>query len=221
MLNTKRYNSIKQIMQENGICLEESDLCLYADMFEIIASLTGNKLSDLEMFQIYDILSDAITNKRQDLVEYVAKQDRIKVQLKLMEELSQTKGKLTIAEKQALAFCVFHSTCIYVFNEDKGVSESGLVEFTSVEKIKSLMDEDMKRRPEIYAQDQHSLEMEHSDDSEDEVVTIYIDGNPRRCRKSKVPKILENIENLKQEYLKKGVSKELLDKMYDVRIVEE
>ncbi len=49
-------------------------------------------------------------------------------------------------------------------------------------------------------------------------VIIYIDDYPRVCKESKLPEVLENIEKLKQHYLEKGVSKELLDKMYTVRI---
>ena len=47
----------------------------------------------------------------------------------------------------------------------------------------------------------------------EKLVTIYIDGYPRRCEESKVPQVLENIEKLKQEYLSKGVPQEILDKM--------
>lgn len=54
----------------------------------------------------------------------------------------------------------------------------------------------------------------------DRMVTIYVDDYPRRCRESKIPKVLENIENLKQMYRAKGVSEELLDKLYgNIRIV--
>jgi len=52
-------------------------------------------------------------------------------------------------------------------------------------------------------------------------VTIYIDNYPRSCPESKVPQVLENIERLKERYLQKGVSQELLNKMYTVRIVKD
>ncbi len=55
----------------------------------------------------------------------------------------------------------------------------------------------------------------------EKMVTIYIDEYPRRCEESKIPLVLENIERLKQEYLKKGIPKEMLDKMYTVRIVKD
>ena len=49
-------------------------------------------------------------------------------------------------------------------------------------------------------------------------VKIFIDEYPRRCPESKVPQVLQNIEDLKQYYLKKGISQEILDKLYTVRI---
>lgn len=55
----------------------------------------------------------------------------------------------------------------------------------------------------------------------EKIVTIYIGGYPRRCIESRVEKILENIEQLKQHYLSKGVLQEVLDKMYSVRIVRD
>lgn len=52
-------------------------------------------------------------------------------------------------------------------------------------------------------------------------VTIFVDGYPRRCPENKVEQVLENIEQLKQEYLQKGVPHKTLDKMYSVRIVKD
>ena len=52
-------------------------------------------------------------------------------------------------------------------------------------------------------------------------VTIFVDEYPRRCPENKVQQVLENIEQLKQEYLLKGVPQETLDKMYSVRIVND
>ena len=53
---------------------------------------------------------------------------------------------------------------------------------------------------------------------EEKWVTIFVDEYPRRCPESKVQQVLENIEQLKREYLRKGVPQETLDKMYSVRI---
>lgn len=52
-------------------------------------------------------------------------------------------------------------------------------------------------------------------------VTILVDGYPRRCPENKVQQVLDNIEQLKQMYLKKGVPQETLDKMYSVQIVKD
>lgn len=55
----------------------------------------------------------------------------------------------------------------------------------------------------------------------EKMATIYIDEYLRRCEESKVSQVLENIENLKREYRKKGVPQETLDEMYSVRIVKD
>ena len=55
----------------------------------------------------------------------------------------------------------------------------------------------------------------------EKMVTIYINEYPRRCEESKVPQVLENIERLKQEYLKKGIPKDLVDELHAVRIVKD
>ena len=52
-------------------------------------------------------------------------------------------------------------------------------------------------------------------------VTIFVDEYPRRCPESKVQQVLENIEQLKQMYLKKGVPQKTLNEMYSVRIVKD
>lgn len=52
-------------------------------------------------------------------------------------------------------------------------------------------------------------------------VTIYVDDYPRRCKESNIETVLQNIEQLKQRYLKAGVPKEVLEKMYTVRIVKD
>lgn len=52
-------------------------------------------------------------------------------------------------------------------------------------------------------------------------VTILVDGYPRRCPETKVQQVLDNIEQLKQMYLKKGVPQETLDKMYSVQIAKD
>lgn len=56
---------------------------------------------------------------------------------------------------------------------------------------------------------------------EEKWVEIRIDGYPRYCEESRIPEVLANIEALKKMYLEKGVSKELLDKMYTVEIVKD
>ena len=66
-------------------------------------------------------------------------------------------------------------------------------------------------------------EMMKKEESEkyDKWVTVYVGGYPNGCTESKVPIILENVENLKKMYLEKGVAQEILDELYSIRIVKD
>ena len=59
------------------------------------------------------------------------------------------------------------------------------------------------------------------DEKNEKWVRVIIDGYPRSCPESRLEQVLQNIENLKQYYLQKGVEKELIDKMYAVQIVRD
>ena len=135
ILNEKRHLETKKLMAENNVNLSEDDCIIYSNAFEIISIFTNGKLTTQEIFSAYDVLSDAIMNRRPDLVDFVAKEDRIRIQVKLLESLPETRGKLTLDEKVAMAFCVYTGECIQVFNEDLNTMESGLVTFDSFEHI--------------------------------------------------------------------------------------
>ena len=82
---------------------------------------------------------------------HVAKEDRIRAQMRIMEILPATRGKLTTAEKERFAFCIYLEFCIRVVDEEKGRSHSGIVEFTSVDHILKEFHEDKAMFPERYA----------------------------------------------------------------------
>lgn len=171
MINEKRYEPIKKIFNERGLEFSEREICLYVDMFEIIAQLTHEKLTNEEMFEAYDILGDIIAGKAMRYAIYVSKEDRIHVQMRFLEELPQTAGKLTEEEKEAFAFCVYYSTCIGVYDEKTDTASSGLVYFTSVEKIVQLWRADKEMRPEFFGSGREN-------DSEKEGEFGYAIGNP-------------------------------------------
>ena len=135
LLNPKRYDDVNQLLQERGIALQEEDRRCVANTFEIISSFVHGKLTTAEIFSAYDLLSDVMKNDRPDIVAYVKKEDRIRVAVRLMEELAETKGKLTEDEKIAFAFCIMTGECTQFFDEEQGVIRSGVAMFDSFEHI--------------------------------------------------------------------------------------
>ena len=76
-----------------------------------------------------------ILGKKPKYAVSVPKTERISVQMRVMEEIPETKGKLSIEEKEIYAFCVYYITCIQKYDEQKGTVESGLTDFTSSEYV--------------------------------------------------------------------------------------
>lgn len=150
VLNYHRYQELQQIMQENGVLLDDSDIALYADLFEIIGVFIQNKLTTQELFEAYDFLSDLIQGNLPQHAAFVSKEDRVRIQLRYMEVLPQTSGRLTEAEKELFAFCVYYSTCVQVFDEESNMIKSALIEFTSVEKARELYEAEKKSRPSFF-----------------------------------------------------------------------
>ena len=151
MLNIERYRSIDAIFKSRGIELPDKDVMLYADAFEIIASLLNSKLSDEEMVRVVDFLGDLITGNVPHMVAHVSKGERLRVQYPMMEKMAATRGKLTPTEKELLAFCVYWMNCVQVYDEKRAITVSGLVDFTSVEKILSLYEYEKKQRPAFFS----------------------------------------------------------------------
>lgn len=151
MINVERYHSIDAIFKSLGIRLSDIDVILYADAFEIIAVLLNDKLTNEEMVRVVDFLGDVITGKVPAVAAHVPKNERLMVQYPLMDKMAATKGKLTSTEKELLAFCVYWMNCVQVYDEERAVTVSGLVDFTSVEKILSLYEYEKKQRPAFFS----------------------------------------------------------------------
>lgn len=151
MLNENRYNSVKAIFQEKGVSLSENDVQLYADVFEIIAQLTNGKLTDREIMDAYDFLSDLILNNRPGTFEHVKKEDRIRVQVKWMEKIPYIRGKLTEEEKTVFAFCIYLGECIRVYDEERNAECNGVVLFKSVENIINEYEYTKKTYPSLFS----------------------------------------------------------------------
>lgn len=131
--------------------LSEQDMELYADAFEIISQFLHHKLKDIQMVKVVDYLGDVITGKATHIVPHVPKSDRLKIQYILLEKIPPTRGKLTQEEKELLAFCVYWMNCIQVYDEDQDMIVTGLHDFTSVEKIRTLYEDEKMRKPDFFA----------------------------------------------------------------------
>ncbi|MBR4862657.1 MAG: hypothetical protein IKU09_10710 [Firmicutes bacterium] len=129
------YDEIKRIFAEKNIEMSEHEIGLYANMFKVITEFTSNKLSVEDIFTSYDFLSDLLFDRRPEFAIHVKKEDRIRVQLRAMEVLEETKGKLTWEEKEKYAFCVYYANCVGIYDEESGETYNGLVGFTSTEAI--------------------------------------------------------------------------------------
>lgn len=135
MLSEAMYKEVKRLFHENEIEMENFEIELYANMFEIISIFTSRKLSVEEIFTSYDFLSDILHNRVPEFAVHVPKEERITVQLRAMELLEETKGKLTMEEKEKYAFCVFFANCVKMYDEKTNTVSSGLTAFTDMESI--------------------------------------------------------------------------------------
>ncbi len=150
ILNTQRFEKLKILFKENNIDLSINDIIIYSNVFEIISQFVHNKLTDEEIFVVYDLLSDVVKNDRPDIIAYVPKNDRIRVQVRLMEELDETKGKLSLDEKIALAFCIYTGECVQFYDEERDMMCNGIVLFDSFEHIKNELEYEKQQFPSIF-----------------------------------------------------------------------
>lgn len=151
MISQSRYESIKREFTERNVEMPDEYIRLNANMFEFIAKFTNNKLSDSEMLDAFDYLSDVILGNKPEVAIMVPKDERIRIQLRLMETLPQTAGKLTPEEKEVFAFCVYYSMCVQLYDEKNHMMVSGLTEFDSFEHIAALCKFEKENRPHFFA----------------------------------------------------------------------
>ena len=120
--------------------MPESDTKIYANVFEVIAYFVNNKLTDEEMFLAYDFLSDFLLNKKVEYNVFVSKEDRIRAQVRVMEEIPETAGKLTMKEKIGFAFCMYSAVCLQKYDEPSGTMKNGpTAALSSASKIDSML----------------------------------------------------------------------------------
>ena len=150
MLSEKRYGEVISIFEEKGIQLNENDIRLYADVFEVIAHFINDKLTTKEMIEAYDFLSDVILNRRPDTKVHVEKKDRIRVQVALMDKIPFIGDKLDLNEKIMFAFCVYLGECTRIYDEKTNLEKNGIVLFNSIESIEHEFEEYKSFNPSLF-----------------------------------------------------------------------
>lgn len=150
LINEKRYEITKQIFDKHNIDMPEYDTKLYANVFEVISYFVNNKLTDEEIFTAYDFLSDFLLNKKVEYNVFVSKEDRIRAQVRVMEEIPETAGKLTMKEKIGFAFCMYSAVCLKVYDKNNNSTLNGIALFDSIEHIEKNMKLEQKRRPDFF-----------------------------------------------------------------------
>lgn len=150
IINQQRFDEIKLLFEKNSINLSSDDIAIYSNVFEIISQFVHEKLTNQEIFVVYDVLSDVVKNNRPDIIAHVSKDDRIRAQVRLMEELPETKGKLELEEKIALAFCIYTGECVQIFDEARNMMCNGIVLFDSFEHIKNEFEYERQQFPSAF-----------------------------------------------------------------------
>ncbi len=163
MINEEIYEELKDIFAEYDISLTDTDILLYADLFEIISYFTHNKLDTYEIFLVYDFLTDLLAGKHPQIMVSVSKEDRIRAQLRIMEEFPLTAGKLDDEEKEALAFCVYYSTFVQLYDEEKNKMVNGLVDFTSIERAEKMLEWEKSQRPDFFKPNKQTTDISKYD----------------------------------------------------------
>jgi hypothetical protein len=59
------------------------------------------------------------------------------------------------------------------------------------------------------------------EEKKEKMVTVYIDGYPRRCTEERLPEAMKALEELKDYYVSKGIPREKVERMHPVRIVRD
>ena len=147
---TVSFEDMKSYCVDCGYDLTDSDITLNVTALNIVSTLIHDKLIARDLIEAYDFLSDVIQEKKPAYAIYVPKQDRLRVQKRVMEKIPQTAGKLTPDEKEMLAFFVYYVTFVVV-RDDDGETHSGIVDYTSVENVKRLYNEMKARNPVLFA----------------------------------------------------------------------
>lgn len=131
----------------HGVDLTADNYRWYGPYCAAVDHYTDGKLTVAEIMTATDKLSDLLTvGLRGFYAGPLPKADRIPGQMRAMEVIEETKGRLGDLEKYLFAICVFHATCIRVYDEESGKVKSGIHDFKDFETFDRLLMRDYLRR---------------------------------------------------------------------------
>lgn len=153
MISVERYKETLAFFDEKEIDLPDEIKEKYSDFTEIVGQYINNKLTTEEIIESSDWLTNLIHGEMPQLLLEVDKADKIKTQVRFMEHLPITKGKLTIEEKTFFAFANYWITYVMICLDDKGRTVSGIFDFDSIEHVFQIYQEYRKDHPEMFRMD--------------------------------------------------------------------
>lgn len=123
-------------LESMGDDIHSDDFSWYGSFCKVVGEYVHGKLTVREIMEATDKFSDLLVKGLPGFqVLPLPENDRIRGQMRAMEWLPATKGKLDNAEKEALAFCVYYAWCIRVFDEKTQSLISPFRDFESKAKI--------------------------------------------------------------------------------------
>lgn len=150
LISEKRYETTKRIFEKYDIVLPSEIIKEYSNVFEVIAHFVNNKLSDEEIFTAYVFLNNFLLNKEAKYNVFVSKKERISAQVRVMEEMPETAGRLTMEEKIGFAFCMYTAVCLEKYDEENDRMVWGVSLFSSINNIEENLKMMRELRPEFF-----------------------------------------------------------------------
>ena len=127
---------------------DEEQIRLNVRFCNIVSAFVHYKLSTSEILVTHDFLSDLILGKLPRF-EIVTENKRISAQIRWMEKIPPTRGKLDMKEKEMFAFIIFWATCMFGLDEN-GKPVPGYLDIDSVESVQMLYESHKKANPEKF-----------------------------------------------------------------------
>lgn len=108
---TPDLHLLEGFFEEAGIQVERGHLPYYETFFRVVSELTSYKISALGLLEAFDFVRELLRGKLPEIQAPVPDSERLRIQVRLFEELPQTRGRLDREEKLRLGYCFLR--CLY------------------------------------------------------------------------------------------------------------